>query len=382
MPYGLLKTLHEISRAQLQFLRWRNCAIYDVRKNMATYHCSVKSGKSGKAAAHASYICREDKYEKMKARAEGEKLVYVEHGNMPKWAQNRPATFWEMSDAHERKNGAVYREAEVALPREHTDEQNIALVRDFLHRLHKDSHAYTFALHTPKAALDGGEQKHAHIMWSDRIIDSYDRDPEMYFKRANKKDPEKGGCVKEHGGSKDRLLALRKLWEVTQNEHLQQNGFNTFVDCRSLKDQGITREPEQKLGPTRISNMGPEEIADFLQIRKNEKTLDLAQKYEALVLKRKIDRSSFSQSIKESESAPDFSLNIEASKASFKEKLAANRALQAQEQARAQEAAQEAARIALEAAKAAEREVNSLPAPILYEDEVYNRRSRDRGMER
>ena len=84
---------------------------------MATYHCSVKVGGKGRGAAHAAYISREPPY----ARREG--LEHGEHGNLPAWAQADPLEFWRAADAHERANGAVYREIEVALPRELTPAQ-------------------------------------------------------------------------------------------------------------------------------------------------------------------------------------------------------------------------------------------------------------------
>jgi hypothetical protein len=52
---------------------------------MASYHCSVKAGPKGKAAAHAQYIAREGKY------SEGERFDDLEssgEGNLPKWAEH------------------------------------------------------------------------------------------------------------------------------------------------------------------------------------------------------------------------------------------------------------------------------------------------------
>lgn len=46
--------------------------------------------------------------------------------------------------------------------------------------------------------------------------------------------------------SKDFLLKLRKSWEVFANERLQPE---QHIDCRSLKAQGIDREPQIHMGP-------------------------------------------------------------------------------------------------------------------------------------
>jgi hypothetical protein len=219
---------------------------------MASYHCSVKVGSKGKAGPHASYISREGKYEKTRSN---EKLEHVESGNMPKWAEKDPAQFWQAADQHERANGATYREIEVALPRELTPAQRVELVRDMVGQELGDKHAFTWAIHNPVASLEGREQPHAHIMYSERTIDGIDRDPEQYFKRYNAKNPEKGGCRKDSAGTEERLQETRERWAKVQNLHLEQHGHEARVDHRSLKDQGIERTPEPHFGPGRIQRM-------------------------------------------------------------------------------------------------------------------------------
>ncbi len=219
---------------------------------MASYHCSVKVGAKGKAGPHASYISREGKYEKTRSN---EKLEHVEHANMPSWAAQNPAQFWQAADQHERANGATYREIEIALPREMTPEQRVELVRDMVGQELSDKHAYTWAIHNPPASLEGGEQPHAHIMYSERTIDGIDRDPEQYFKRYNAKNPEKGGCRKDSAGTEERLLATRARWAKVQNLHLERHGLDARVDHRSLKEQGIERMPEPHFGPGRVQRM-------------------------------------------------------------------------------------------------------------------------------
>lgn len=219
---------------------------------MASYHCSVKVGSKGKAGPHSSYISREGKYENTRSN---EKLEHVESGNMPKWAEKDPAQFWQAADQYERANGATYREIEVALPREMTPDQRVELVRDMVWQELGGKHAYTLAIHNPAASLEGGEQPHAHIMYSERTIDAIGRDPEQYFKRYNAKNPDKGGCRKDSAGTEERLQATRQRWAQVQNLHLEQHGHEARVDHRSLKDQGIERTPEPHFGPERIKRM-------------------------------------------------------------------------------------------------------------------------------
>jgi len=217
---------------------------------MASYHCTVKAGASSSASAHAAYIEREGKY-KSKDRAD---LEANESGNLPSWAE-RSSDFWKASDSYERANAKGYREYEVALPREMTPEQRLELVRDFVRQELGDRHAYTFAIHNPRAALEGGEQPHAHIMFSERQRDSIERSEDQYFKRWNAKNPEKGGCKKGDGYKpaeqrKAELVDLRERWAELQNKHLEHHGHADRVDHRTLQERGIDRLPVDHLGPT------------------------------------------------------------------------------------------------------------------------------------
>ena len=234
---------------------------------MATYHLSVKFGGKGKALAHASYITREDKF------SQRQDLEHTEHGNMPEWARDEPAHFWQAADAFERANGSTYREIEIALPRELNEAQRLELVRDFVRQETGDQHAYSFAIHNPKASIDGGEQPHAHIMMSQRVDDGIERSPEQYFRRYNAKFPEHGGARKDSGHNltpteqKQALKDLRQRWENTHNSHMQRHGFEQgFIDNRSLKEQGIDRKPEQHYG---FEAAGRLDDAQKLDIRHN-----------------------------------------------------------------------------------------------------------------
>ena len=212
---------------------------------MAIGRLSVKVGKKGKASKHAQYIFREGKYKKPSDSLE--QLEHTEHGNMPKWADHEPNYFWKMADEHERKNGSTYREHEIALPRELSKEQRLELVRDWIAQEIGDKHAYQFAIHNPKA-LDGDEQPHAHIMYSNRLIDGIERDPEQYFKRYNSKHPERGGARKTDTGKlqsvrKKELKQQRERFEILVNKHLEKAGHSERISMKSLKAQGVDREP-------------------------------------------------------------------------------------------------------------------------------------------
>ncbi|UXN08164.1 MobA/MobL family protein [Bartonella sp. HY761] len=237
---------------------------------MAIARLSMKVGKTGKAAVHAAYIAREGIYAKRIER--GERLLASEHGNMPVWAEAEPNRFWLEADAHERANGTTYREMEIALPRELNGDQQIELVRSWVEQEIGTRHAYQWAIHVPLAA-DGKEQPHVHLMFSERQIDGLHRDPDQYFKRYNRKSPEKGGAKKgygEHAGQTltraeraDDLKKLRHRWEIACNDALTRVGEQVRIDMRSLKDQGIDEQPERKLLPSEWRKSGKAQIIEF-----------------------------------------------------------------------------------------------------------------------
>jgi len=250
------------------------------KRSMASYHLTAKIGAKGKAAPHAAYISREGKYS---GRERYEDLEATGCGNMPKWAEHDPGQFWNAADEYERANGSTYREIEVALPRELTPDQRRDLVEDFVRRELGDQHVYQWGIHNPKAALERGEQPHAHIMYSERRLDGIERDPDQFFKRYNAKNPERGGAQKASGGKtrgemKDELLATRQLWGEVQNEHLARHGHDVRVDHRSLNDQGIDRAPEKHLGGAGVRALAELDIATLLERRAAEGEQERAQR--------------------------------------------------------------------------------------------------------
>lgn len=226
---------------------------------MAVVHFRNKVGKVGKASPHAAYIARLGEYEK---RLQKEKLEATGFGNMPKWAENDPIEFWRSADLFERKNGSTYREFEIALPRELDEKQRLALVESWIKQEIGDKYAYQYAIHTPKA-LDDLDQPHVHLMFNERIRDDLERDPQQYFKRYNAKHPERGGLKKDNTGKdpqtrREELKALRGRWENIVNHHLEQAGVDTRISMKSLKAQGIDREPELKLLPSQSNELKKE----------------------------------------------------------------------------------------------------------------------------
>lgn len=206
---------------------------------MATYHCSIKKGKTGVGKNHCDYITREGKYSLGEKK---EELVYKECGNLPEWAESAN-DFFDQADLYERANGNVYYEFEIALPNELTKEQNIKMVQDFVNEHIGKNKIYCFAIHDKKAALDDFQnQPHAHIMFSERVADS-EKPVYLYFKRYNKKCPERGGHRKDDRFTasteigKKNILKIRESWEKYLNSAYEKNNLDITVSAKSLKDQ-------------------------------------------------------------------------------------------------------------------------------------------------
>ena len=208
---------------------------------MATYHCSIKNGKSDNGKAHCDYILRQGSYANGTKK---EELVYKQFGNLPSWAAS-PSDFFERADLYERKNGNVYTEFEIALPNELSLEENIKLVQCFVEENVGNNKVYCFAIHEKNATLDEkNRQPHAHIMFSERIIENKQniKPDYQFFKKYNVKNPEWGGYKKDDRFTKSlavgsqNTLKVRVSLEKIVNETYEKNGLDVRVSCKSLKD--------------------------------------------------------------------------------------------------------------------------------------------------
>jgi hypothetical protein len=104
-------------------------------------------------------------------------------------------------------------------------------------------------------------------MYSERINDGIERNPEQYFKRYNAKHPERGGAKKHNiqgtqTERKEALKALRNRWEQMHNAHIDRRlpkntllnasrNHRAKISMKSLAEQGITdRKPEPHMTPS------------------------------------------------------------------------------------------------------------------------------------
>lgn len=198
---------------------------------MAEFRLCYKRGKVGYAKNHAAYILRENDYKPK------EDLVFKQSGNMSFIDGNNALAFWEAADQNEGINRNAYRELELNIPNELTHTQAVVLIQKYVKKEIGNDFPYSFAIH--ESFNENGEKNlHCHLMFSERKLDGIDRELNRFFKKANSKNPELGGAKKDREWKKkERLLGLRKSWEVTANEVLKSHGYEARIDCRSLEDR-------------------------------------------------------------------------------------------------------------------------------------------------
>ncbi len=253
---------------------------------MAIYHLTLKTGskiKGQRAVAKSNYIEREGKY---KARDNDDLVLATGHKNLPKFANDKPVNFWKAADEFERSNARLFKELEFALPRELTLEQQKKLLDDFITDAFDNYHPMSYAIHAGK-----GENPHCHLVFTERFLDGHERTANQFFRRANKKTPEKGGALKADLSKKWWLLQTREKWAQQVNRALELHNQCDRVSHLSLEAQGIKRPPQMHRGvkvhnamlaerqssalEERIDRVGVREalIQNFEQIEKLESQL-------------------------------------------------------------------------------------------------------------
>jgi MobA/MobL family len=155
----------------------------------------------------------------------------------PEWARDR-AQLWNKAEAAEhRKDSTIARNYIIALPHELTDDQRRYAIQDFIkENFTRKGYAADLSIHAPDK---NGDQRnyHAHILVTDRHLE-----PDGFA--ADKSERQLKSSER-----KAELQTLKESWEKHGNRHLERHGFEPNLDHRSLKAQGIDREPTKHKGP-------------------------------------------------------------------------------------------------------------------------------------
>jgi hypothetical protein len=209
---------------------------HTAKKAVKTRSGKVKNAATAKNRFH--YITRTSHFKNYKESA-SEQIEFVKSGNMPSFAEGKPAEFWQAADVYERSNGRTCSSLVVALPKELSKAQRIELAEQFIAEF-ADRYRYPFtcAIHNHAGSIAGMEQPHLHFMYSERHVDGIERTPEQFFKRYNPKEPEKGGAQKLTadvlGMGKAQLQLYRQKTEELINASLERHAPTKIVEVRGI----------------------------------------------------------------------------------------------------------------------------------------------------
>jgi ATP-dependent exoDNAse (exonuclease V) alpha subunit len=332
---------------------------------MAIYHLSVKAvsrsaGRSATAAAAYRAGCE------IADQRTGEIHDYTRKGGVesadivlpdgaPEWATDR-AALWNAAEAAERrKDACVAREFEVALPDELSPAERRRLAVDFAKEMaNREGCAVDVAIHAPGKEGDS-RNHHAHILRTTRKVG--------LDGLTDKLDTEKAGRNRTAD-----LDAVRTRWAELTNERLRENGIEARVDHRSLKDQGIDREPTSHMGPavaamerrgvkTEVGKRIEDEVADRLARARAEgdKERELGQANRS-VIDLSGDLAAAKRDVAAAQLVGQAKTQLVSGAADFRAKFMADRAAKIEADRQAELARQAAERAQLEAGRKAELE--------------------------
>ncbi|MEG0198024.1 MAG: MobA/MobL family protein [Acinetobacter sp.] len=210
---------------------------HTAKKAIKTRSGKVKNSPTAKSRFH--YITRTLHFKNYKEHT-SEQIEFVRSGNMPNFAEGKPAEFWDAAEIYERSNGRTCSSLVVALPKELNQAQRIELAEAFIAEF-ADRYRYPFtcAIHNHAGTLAGQEQPHLHFMYSERHVDGIERTAEQFFKRYNAQDPQKGGAQKLTadvlGMGKAQLQLYRKKTEELINDSLERYAPVKMVEIRGIQ---------------------------------------------------------------------------------------------------------------------------------------------------
>ena len=226
----------------------------------------ISRGKGQSCMTSRAYYADEKKYSEYECcwkypHSSPARVKWVEvmlPSNAPR-AYADSQTLWNAVDAAETSvNAQTARSMLFALPRELTDEQNLALVRDFCQKEFVDKGMVCNFFYHDK----GDGNPHVHIMLTLRAMDEngkwLPKSKNVYALDEN------GNRIRAPNGSWKRIKVdtvdwnerkygeiWRQDWATAQNAALEAAGRMERVDMRSLERQGVEDcLPQKHLGPT------------------------------------------------------------------------------------------------------------------------------------
>lgn len=172
--------------------------------------------------------------------------ILLPDGAPARWRDRE--TLWNEVEAGEiRRDAQLAREVEFAIPREMNQADGVQLARDFVQREFVDRGMVADLNVHWDVAEDGPPKPHAHVMLSMRQVES------------------DGFGQKARDWNRTELLShWREAWADHVNARLGELDIDAAIDHRSLKDQGIDLEPQNKIGAAALGRTERGEFAERL----------------------------------------------------------------------------------------------------------------------
>ena len=212
---------------------------------MAIYHFSAKvisraNGSSALAAAayrSASRLHDErlDRHHDFSNKAGVVHSEVMLPDGAPEHLSDREKLWNEVEAVEKRIDAQLAREIEFAIPREMSQEQGIALARDFVRDEFVDRGMIADLNVHWDVGADGLAKPHAHVMLTMREVG------EDGFGKKNR-----------DWNRIDFLEKWRERWSEHVNQRLAELDIDARIDHRSFEAQGIDLEPQQKIGPAAL----------------------------------------------------------------------------------------------------------------------------------
>jgi MobA/MobL family len=205
---------------------------------MAIYHFSVQiigrsSGKSVvAAAAYRAGDILLDKRTGITHNYTRKQGVYETRillpENAPLWMQDRSQLWNEVERCERQCNSQLAREINMAIPKELSHGQKRSLVFEYV-----ESEFVSWGMIADVALHDlNSENPHAHLLLTQRSVTANG------FGNKNRE-----------WNQKSVLQSHRSAWAIHANRALEKAGYESRIEHRSLKDQGLDRLPQLHLGP-------------------------------------------------------------------------------------------------------------------------------------
>jgi hypothetical protein len=206
-------------------------AAYNARENETRFENAGNELLSPSAASNAAYNAREE-------------VTYAVRSHVIPPGPKEAEAWFHAQEQGERKNARMSDRFIGGLPRELTPERCIEVVEKFCREVTQDRVPWHFALHLElDKKNDPDWNPHAHIIFRDRDIETGRRF--LYTSAGPKEHPKLAEKGIRYWTTKD----FREKWGADLNHALERAGYDARVDHRSLKEQGIDREPQIHIGP-------------------------------------------------------------------------------------------------------------------------------------